>query len=759
MFQFSKWAAIRVGVSVIALAIAGAGVPALAQPGAGDATSQGPGLSEIVVTAQKRETKLQKTPISISVMKSADLTNRHVISLEDLGDGSIPSLRVAPFFARNSALTIGVRGVGVQGDANQPARDQAVGVYVDGVYLGRAQGLGSALYDIDHIEVLKGPQGTLFGRNTEGGAISIVTRQPSGVFRANVTAGYGDYNGYKTEAHVDLPSYDNVSIKLDGLLDKRDGLVKNPNSSGQPDFDSYDKRGFHGEALWKPTDAFSADYAYDVSYDGTTPYYVQLTKHGSLALAPLIQLQPDRATTANVGVPLQPSVGNTYGHRLTLDWRPLNNLEVKSISAYRKLTESQYDNGEENLSVYAPNGTFSRYSLAHTWQDQYSEELQLIGQIPTLQYVAGALYYHEAARDNAQTPNSLQWNATGTGYSFLPLNLNTVSLDRADHVTTQSIGAFAQATWTPPVLNDISHLTVGGRWTQDKKDGSLDVVNGALPSYINSAGQTVVGIIPLDKTWSRFDPMVTLAFDVTPDVNLYGKWSTGYRAGGANSRSLTYRPFNPETVSMYEVGAKSEFWDHRGRFNIAAFTGDLRDVQIDFSLVIPGQNRGTLETTNAATGKTQGVEVDFALAPVTGLTFSGSLTYTDVSFSKAFDPFLNTQSVVYPIYTPKEAASLSADYQRPVPNALFSVHIDANWAGRQYTMSTDPTLSDTSFIVNGRMALSDIQMPDGAKLQLSLWTRNLLDEQHAFERNTSALGQYAIFNEPRTFGVEGNIKF
>ncbi|HEY3694874.1 TonB-dependent receptor plug domain-containing protein [Phenylobacterium sp.] len=133
------------------------------------------GLDEIVVTAQKRETKLQDTPISISALQSEDLVARHAQSLEDLGDGSIPSLRIAPFFARSPALTVGTRGIGALGDANQPARDQAVGVYVDGVYLGRAQGLGSALYDVERIEVLKGPQGTLFGRNTEGGAISIVT--------------------------------------------------------------------------------------------------------------------------------------------------------------------------------------------------------------------------------------------------------------------------------------------------------------------------------------------------------------------------------------------------------------------------------------------------------------------------------------------------------------------------------------------------------------------------------------------------------
>src|SRR6185312_7986047 len=181
------------------------------------------GLEEVVVSAQKRETNLQDTPIAISVLGGEDLSDRHVLSLDDLGDGTIPSLRVAPFFARNSALTIGMRGIGALGDANQPARDQAVGVYVDGIYLGRAQGLGSALYDVSRIEVLKGPQGTLFGRNTEGGAVSIVTKQPTGRFGVNAAAGFGDFGAYKAEAHVDLPELHDVSIKLDGLISKRDG--------------------------------------------------------------------------------------------------------------------------------------------------------------------------------------------------------------------------------------------------------------------------------------------------------------------------------------------------------------------------------------------------------------------------------------------------------------------------------------------------------------------------------------------------------
>nr|WP_295105731.1 TonB-dependent receptor [uncultured Caulobacter sp.] len=753
-------AGLLTGVAVLALCgVAHAAEPATAaEPAGADSAIS---LEEVVVTAQKRKTNLQDTPIAISAMDSEALKARHIQSVEDLGDGSIPSLRVAPFFARKSALTIGMRGIGALGDANQPARDQAVGVYVNGVYLGRAQGLGSALYDVERIEVLKGPQGTLFGRNTEGGAVSIVTKAPTGVFGMNTTLGYGNYNGYKLETHIDLPEYKGFSVKVDALLTKRDGTTINPTTSGQPDFNSYDKRGVNLEFAWRPSDNFSADYAYDLSYDGSTPYYVQLEKKGALALAPLTPAQPDRAKRASVGVPLQMSEGDTFGHRLNLTWKLADNLDLKSISSYRKLTQTQFDNGAVALSVFQPNAPFARYSVARVWQDQVSQEFQLVGKTDRLEYVGGVFYFREKVSDNAQTPNSLQWNATGTAYTQLSIDFNTIILDRASHVETTSYGAFGQAAWTPPVLDDKLHVTVGARYTKDAKKGSLDIVNGVLPSYIDSNKNTVVGRVPLDASWSHVDPMVSVAYDVTNDINLYGRWATGYKAGGANSRSLTYRAYNPEKVEMFEVGAKTEFWNRRGRLNVAAFTGDIKDAQVDFNVLILNNNRGTLETTNAATGKTRGFEADLTIMPVEGLTLSASYAYTDIKLSKAFNPFTNAQSTIYPLYSPKNAGSVAADYVRPAFGAMFKAHLDANFADAQMTSTTDPTLSDKSFTMNGRLALADIRLAEGAPaLQLSVWSRNLTNKSYAFLRNyNAALGTYAIFNEPRTFGVEANVKF
>ena len=259
---------IQVARAVMLALLTGGIAPALAQDAAPtpapDAASEGP-LEEIVVTAQKRETNLQDTPISVAVLTAEGLANRQAISLASLSDGSIPSLRVAPFATRSSALNIGIRGVGAAGDANQPARDAGVGVYVDGVFLGRAQGLGTALYDIERIEVLKGPQGTLFGRNTEGGAVSIVTRQPSGEFRLDTRFGLANFGGYDGVVHLDLPRTGDFSFKLDGIVNKRGGTTANP-AGGERDFNSWNKRGLRATALWQPADTLAVSYAFDDSY-------------------------------------------------------------------------------------------------------------------------------------------------------------------------------------------------------------------------------------------------------------------------------------------------------------------------------------------------------------------------------------------------------------------------------------------------------------------------------------------------------------
>jgi iron complex outermembrane receptor protein len=784
-----------------------------------DAAADGQ-LSEVVVTAEKRPQSLQKTPISISVMRGDDLVNRHVQSLTDLGDGAIPSLRVAPFFSRPGALIVNVRGVGVLSDSNQPARDQGVGVYIDGVYMGRPQGLGAALYDIENIEVLKGPQGTLFGRNTEGGAVNIVTKRPSGQFKMSTTVGAGNFGGYKAETHIDLPEFNDISIKLDAIVSHRDGTVKNPLKSAS-DFNGYDKRGAHAEILWKPSSDFTVDLAGDIAYDASTTLYQQQLSAGTNKLAAAAKLQPDRAKTAVFGVPEQPSVGKSGGARLNLEYQAADSLLLKSISSYRKLTQSQFDNASAATSAQQPVTTanpnanfnvpstvttagtgfvtsypgfaFGRYSLAYFKQDQLSEELQAIGNFgDSLKYSVGALYYREKVRDNAQAFNTNYFtDAAGSNYAVLNIDPATRNIDRASHVTTTSVGVYGQATYTPPVMNDILHLTGGARWTRDAKKGALYIVNNAAP-ILPVNGVNVQAPIGLDAHWSRVDPMVNLAVDVSRDVHVYGKWSTGYKSGGANSRATNYEPFNPETVSMFEIGAKTEFWNHRARFNIAAYTGTYKNIQLDFSGLYEDVVNGvrvvtTRTTTNTVNdtgkGKLKGVELEFTLAPVTGLTLSTSYAYNSVKIPDALNPFPITGNngqpskfpvPIYQVYTPAHSASGAVDYEVPLNDMALRFHIDGNYDSGYYGNYTDPGFNaltgvvtykqpkgEAGLVFNGRIAVADISLGNsGMKMTVSAWARNLFNEQHVFLKSAAATsGVAGFFNEARTFGGEINMKF
>lgn len=768
-------------------------------------------LTDIVVTAEKRPQSAQKTPISISVLSGDDLANRHVVSLADLGDGSIPSLKVAPFYSRNSALIVNIRGVGVLSDSNQPARDQGVGVYIDGVYLGRAQGLGTALFDIENIEVLKGPQGTLFGRNTEGGAVNIVTKRPSGEYHLNTIAGIGNYGAYKGEVHLDLPAIQDIAVKIDAVVSHRGPLVRNP-LTGADGFNAYDKRGLHYELLWKPTSDFSADYSFDTSYDASTPLYLQLLAPGTYRQAPLGTVQPQRARDANVGVPQQPSVGKVRGNQLTLAYHPASALTVKSITAYRAMTQTQYDNGSAASTLSAPTTTFvskdfagntiplpfSRYSLADFRQNQFSQEVQLIGDVAEVQFVAGALYYQEHVEDNARAFYTNQCTTSAcTAYTILPPNFRTdvanyaalpldytaQRIDRASYVKTSSVGAFGQATWTPAALDDRLHLTGGLRWSRDAKQGTLLTVNGKLP--VDRRG--VSRELPLDARWSRVDPMVNLAVDATRDVHLYGKWSTGYKSGGANSRSQEYDAFDPETVSVFEIGAKTEFFDRHARFNIAAYAGTYKDIQIDFQRpYVDGKNgattRTTISTLNApGTGGIHGVEAELTVMPVRGVTLHGSYAHTYVHIPPAVNPYpnakgdLSTLAVpIYQTYTPSDSASAAADFEVPLTGATLRAHIDGNYDSGFYASSNDPVYvgannpgnvyqpkGDAAFIVNTSLALADIAMGEGdAKVTLSVWARNLFDEQHVFYKTLSVTtGLQGFYNEPRTLGGQVQVTF
>jgi iron complex outermembrane receptor protein len=832
-----------------------------------DQTANPDGLADIVVTATKRATNLQKTPISISVLDSQALTERHVLSLFNLADGSVPSLRVATFEARQSALTIGIRGI-VPYDQNQTARDGGVSVYIDGVALGKTQGLNAALFDIERIEVLKGPQGTLFGRNTEGGALSLVTKAPTGELGGRIEGGVGNYGSRTGEIHLDLPAFYNIAIKLDGVYQHQDPTVKDP-LAGSTGWNYYDRKGGRAAARWTPFEGFTADIAYDYAKDDNTPNFSQLLNYNpnnytvgtytnpqtgvlgtslfipgtgaatpiacggtmtpaQIALgrpvciapkAPLVGVHPGRQKVADVGVPQQPSVDITHGVSANLKYNVAPWLELRSITAWRGVKTDQWDNsGGPERSSFSPfvlntanptalntTGTFSRYSLSYLRQHQFSQEFQAVGSSNGFDYVVGAYYFTEHATEYAATPLSNVWNADGTAYTVRsPIVTGTVTsansgsqpyaascintlattvpqfanscqfITRASEAYDHNYSVFGNLTYTPQGA-DFLHFTAGGRWTKDKRRGRLYVVNNVVQPFTFS------------NDISRFDPMFNLAFDATKDVHLYAKYSTGFRAGGANDRSQSFNAFGPEAVKSYEVGAKMEFLDHRVRLNLAGYIMDRSNTQFDFDLFdtngsSPTNGAHIEQTQNAGTSKIRGIEADLTVRPVAGLTLAASYAYTYWKAPSAVNSITGgLPQQLYIVYTPKNAASGSIDYSVPIGkgDSAVSLHLDANYASSQYSFQLEPTKTDPSFVVNGRLALTDIAINASNKVTLSLWSRNLLNHTYVYRRSAAnstpvynyngttlvstnyggVLGDYGNFNSPRTWGFEVSAKF
>jgi iron complex outermembrane receptor protein len=324
----------------------------------------------------------------------------------------------------------------------------------------------------------------------------------------------------------------------------------------------------------------------------------------------------------------------------------------------------------------------------------------------------------------------------------------------------------------------ILHFTAGGRWTKDDRHGVLFVVNNKLTNFT------------FKNNISRFDPMFNIALDAAPGINLYAKYSTGFRAGGADDRSQKFDAFGPESVKSYEVGAKMDFFDHKARLNLAGYIMDRKNTQFDFDVYDTDPNSPTfnahLEEAINAPGitKIRGVEADLTLRPIPELTLTGSYAYTYWKVPPAPNPLNgNILQNLNIVYTPKNAASGSIDYVVPVAalgDASVRFHLDANYASSQYSFEAENTKTDPSFIVNGRIALADITVGNGNKVTFSVWSRNLLNEQHIYRRSDAnssptfnfgangqllstsyagILGDYGNYNPPRTWGAEISAKF
>ncbi len=702
-------------------------------------------LSEVTVTAQKREQSLQDAPIAISVMSDEQLESQRIGDMKALEAGAIPYLRVVPVGNTTSNLIVAIRG-NAPGDPSEVTRDTAVAMYLDGVYLSRSHGLGMDLIDLERIEVLRGPQGSLFGRNAIGGAVSLVSKKPTGEFGFKQAVDFGRFDELRSVTRIDLPKIGGISAKLDYVHSERDGWVNNTAAIGA-DYTEYRKDGGRLALSWQASDAFAVDYSFDISNAATAQNYFQFYVD---RLGVFGEERDRRSETRLPALDLQPTRSDHQGHRLTLNWERSEQLTIRSISAYRELEENSNNN---YLGVLYFNG-LNDASLMD--QEQFSQEFQLIGTHERVEWAAGLYYLNEDLSKALQDSFTLDifgifgdpldpitppttFDALASG-DFLP--------PRIVDSEARSTAVYGQVTWTPPVLNDALHLTLGLRYTEDERSSTR------FESALSVA----------DQDSEHLDTTLAAKYEWNDSLSAYAKWSTGYKAGGVNTRSASFTPFDEETAETVELGLKSEFWEQRARLNAAVFMTDYDDLQLDF---LDPVNPTILETINAARKvEVDGIEIDLTLAPAEGLLISASYSYLNTDMPLQPNPIAGglLQQFYVPL-APQHAGALTVDYRfEPWSFGALSAQLGMTSTDHYfYGPLVGEQRTDSYTLFNARLTLADVTVGrDGSTLKVSVWAENLSDEEYivyAFPVADPAVSIAQAFGDPRTVGVNLTYEF
>lgn len=681
-------------------------------------SAQSIGLEEVIVTAEKREESLQKTPISITALSAEDMEILRITDVLDLAN-TTSSVLITPFAGGRATPNIFIRGMG--NTDQQMTKDNAVGVYIDGVPVGRNQGLAGDVADLERIEILRGPQGTLYGRNSTAGAVNLITARPQQDLSFQQQVGAGNYDLVWGRTTLNVPMADSFLLRAVYMTGHNDGWVKNMNRTlpNQTDFNMESKEALRASLRWLATEAVTVDYSYDFADLDFGNIFFQVAE-GPTAPA-------GRQEAAQVTRGLSPSHSQSQGHNLTLHWN-LDDVQVKSISGYR------------DLDYFVFQDYINRFNQSvHETMESWSQELQLVGSTPgkRLDYAVGAFYYREES-----TRDRLSDFQVAKDHSYV------------DALST-SVAAYLQATWTPPLLDDRIRLVLGTRFTHDERDATkIFVENGLAPNVPN--GTTVTG----DKSFDKFNPAFTIDYAIRNGVNAYVRYATGYRAGGFNSSSTTQgfsQGFDPENVKSYELGIKSEFFDRRVRLNTAFFQNDFTNLQVD-QVRSPSIFTDTL---NAAEATIRGAEFELTALLARGLTTTLSYAYLDATYDSYLDNGVDKAklgTVTVP-YAPESTLSASLKYESPPKSyGTYSFHVDYR-AQDDYYSGTNPAYShiEAYSLWNARAQLSEIPLPSGT-LEVAFWGKNLADEKYAIVG--APLGLVSrVFGEPRTYGVDFSYRY
>lgn len=779
---------------VLGLSVASiSAMPAVAQTAGGggqgqpsDAASEArdgaPESGEIIVTARRVEERLQDVPVAVTALGARQLDNLSVTELRDLSSVA-PSLNIKASSNAGQAALVSLRGQVPAGVLL--STDSAVGVYVDGYNRPRANGFRGALVDIARVEVLRGPQGTLYGRNTTGGAISVITNSPVGSWEGMAQLRLGNLGTASATAMVNVPLADGLAFRAVAQRGVSDGYGKDFDGRALANSnDTYlrsklrlESGRFTAELSGEYQTAFSNGPIWRLSNltQFSSPVGSGLTREAAIALGYSL----DEAGYALALQALQPYIYNrgvstdnsafrsgsrdTYdrywGYAAGLDM----SLELSDSITLRSLTSYRYFK-RRNAADY--DGTpFDAIHTRYRINDEFlSEEFQILGNFDRLSFVAGIFASHETGYE-ASAPGVLQ------GYLA---SLNSPSYTTSGgYVTSKSLAAFAQVNYN---LTDTLKLTLGGRYTKDIKEATVashnnqDYIAQPLPLGL-VAGCTLPASLRdapsncrahLKNSFSDPSWLVSLDWKVTPDVLTYAKVARGFRAGGQNIRGtnlVALQPFGPETITEYEIGLKSEWFDRTLGLNIAAFHDDYSGVQR--TVAVFQNNVSASLVTNAAEANIDGIEVETWLRPTRGLTLSANVSYTKARYVTFVDATGDRSNEDWP--TPAWTYAFSARYVVPVgPNELAAqVDYQGQSAQNLYpAVARQPEdVRQAGYgLLNARLSYRI----DSQDLEIALFGKNLTDKVYADSALSleSGLGFNIIsIAAPRTFGLELTKRF
>jgi iron complex outermembrane recepter protein len=715
----SHW--IRLSLSTaVALALA---TPALAATAASAAAASSQ-VDEVVVTAQRRETKLQETPISISAITAATLTNAGITRVEDFGR-MLPNVYIDDRNLRGQNIAIR----GISADLNNPGLDQGVGIFIDGVYLGRATVGNSNLFDLERVEVLRGPQGTLYGKNTIAGAINYITRKPTNQFEAQGDLTYGNYNAVTGNAVISGPIIaDKLFASIGGSIDQRDGLIKNLTTGTRLD----DRNGQSGriELVAKPTDSLEMIFRADVSRDRTHSGANEVIDNGPFTGSPLEEPRPETRTVRQNRDTVQNR--DSWGVSGEINWHTAAGT-LTSLTAYRAFKwYNLADNDYTDLDILASGITEK--------QNQFSQELRFASNASgPFDYVVGAYYFHQHLDTDSQA-------IVGPDLGVYP---DVVVADIIGLLDTDSYAGFAHGEYH---FNNQLSLAAGVRYTHEDKT----VVQSQIgdPYGLLLATQAARRI---SRSEGAASPSVSLNYKATPNLFLYFTYSQGYKSGGFNVFSITptdNAEYKPEHVYNYEAGLKSEFFDHRLRVDASVYYMDYQNLQENQLILVGGLSQ--FQTSNAAKARSLGFELQVDARPTREITLSATYGYDDATF-QSFKHATSTDDD----YTgntlpraPKHNASVAAELDHRLTDSLtLFARVDASYRSKVYFGIDNALTQDALTLVNARVGL---QSPSG-RWGVYLWGRNLGDVNYAIDKEFGAIVPGQVIESiaaPRTFGVE-----